>query len=112
MDWKTRGSDDYRIFCHVDCRRYLIADECLNPGKGYSAYLYLVDLESFTSNEEINGIPLMELVDRETADEDKAYLIADFTDVVDYETDCFPDQDSMWRYVKDNAVTIIENIAG
>lgn len=51
MNWVSKEDNDYRLYCHLGNRRYLFADECMHPSRGYSALVYYVDLDTFRSEE-------------------------------------------------------------
>ena len=102
MTWFEKYENDYRLYCHLGERRYLFADENLFPGKGFSAFIYYVDLDSAQSNERLADISLLARMNEGATDVDKAYLLADEREECDYQTECFADEDSMWDFVREH----------
>ena len=107
MNWVLKDDNDYRLCLSLGNRRYLFADECMYPGRGYSASVYYVDLDSFHSDEIVDGVSLMKLLEEEETDEDRAYLIADSRDECDYETKIFSDEESMWTFVREEVAGVM-----
>ena len=99
FEWSDTEPDDYRKWCYAGGRRYLFADCIFENDKGYSGWIYDIDLDRFDMAGHCFEEDDEEYIDSQNSDYEKAYAIADCIEHT-RETGTYMTEEELWQGLK------------